>query len=94
MTKPMSDEEFEKELKAQKWTFAKTYAKTAPHEYFLKKDNPRLFAEIARRIKESGKEGKFYNTTFRYYYFGPHKYWAYEDLVNRDSRTAKYEAKS
>ena len=86
----VTEEEFNNALKTQKWTFAKTYAKTAPHEYFLEQDNPELFKELTKRIADSGKDGKFYNTTFRYYYHEEHKYWQCENVLNRDNRNAIY----
>lgn len=86
----MKDREFEEKLKKQKWIFAKTYAKTAPHEYFLKIQNEELFLELKRRIEKLGIDEKFYKTTFRYYYHGEYKYWCYDDLVNRDKKNKTY----
>lgn len=88
--KIMNDKVFEEQLSNQKWIFAKTYAKTAPHEYFLKVQNEDLFLELKRRISELGIDEKFYESTFRYYYHGDFKYWAYDELVNRDRKDSKY----
>jgi hypothetical protein len=88
---PMSDKEFEEALTKQKWTFAKTYAKTATHEYFLEDNNPDLFKELKRRLVELGKDGHFYATPQRYYYHGPYRYWRCDEVMNRDDRTLKYD---
>jgi len=86
----MTDEEFDKALNAQQWTFAKTYAKTAPHEYFLRTANPDLFGELKRRIAEMGVEKLFYKTKVMYYFHKGHKYWGYDLIMNRDDASKEY----
>lgn len=86
----MNNKELKKQLNQQGWTFAKTYAKTAPHEYFLKTQNEKLFLELRKRITKLGKNEKFYKSTFRYYYHGDYKYWAYDELINRDNKDSEY----
>ena len=71
------------DIKAQKWTYAKTYAKTAPHEYFLHHQNPELFKALAAKIERSGVDEAFYSRTFRYLYLGAYKYWRYDNVLNR-----------
>ena len=70
-------------IKNQKWKFAKTYAKTAPHEYIVDEWNIELFKEICHLIDTEGYEEKFYDKTFRYYNIGEFKYWHYETILNR-----------
>ncbi len=46
-------------LDAVKWTFAKTYAKTAPHEYIVREQYPDHFQRMAKEIKEHGIDEPF-----------------------------------
>ena len=69
------------------WNEAKTYAKTAPHEYIMRKDEPELFEYIGRMIK---KHGIYENFTlhgkvnrYKYYYRGNYKYWIIWNVLNR-----------
>ena len=42
------------------WTFAKTYAKTWPHEYIVRdRVDEELFVSLVRHIREHGDEGRF-----------------------------------
>lgn len=76
-------EELLQRIEKQYWRFAKTYAKTAPHEYMLKEWNPELFKAICDLIDADGYEEKFYGETFRYYNIGEFKYWHYDTILNR-----------
>ena len=87
---PMTDEEFDEALSKQAWTFAKTYAKTAPHEYFLRTANPDLFWELKRRIAELGVEQLFYTTKVQYYFWKEYKYWGYDLVMNRTNDMREY----
>ena len=73
-----------------KWTFAKTYAQTAPHEYILENNYPEFFSEMKSKIEKQGKEESFtlfgYTNTYRYFYTDTHRYWIIENILNRDSR--------
>jgi len=83
------------------WTFAKTYAKTAPHEYViydkLSTEQQKEYSWFAQQIAEKGIDEKFYQTTFRYLYFDGMKYWLHDTeqlkdgVLNRDFATSKYE---
>lgn len=83
------------------WTFAKTYAKTAPHKYVicdkLDAEGRKEYEWVAKRIAEKGVDEKFYRTTFRYLYFDGMKYWLHDTdqmkggVLNRDFVTSKYE---
>ena len=82
------------------WTFAKTYAKTAPHEYLiydkLDSENQKEYLWFANCIKKDGVDGKFYNAVLRYFYFGKHKYWLgntdsrKDGVLNRDNKSEQY----
>lgn len=63
----------------QDWKTASTYAKTAPHQYIvwakLKESEAALVGEISAFIEANGKPERFYSKIFRYYHYGPYKYW-------------------
>lgn len=73
-----------------KWTFAKTYALSAPHEYVLQRNYPEYFAQMQAKIAKEGTDEPFTlfgNTkVYRYIYTESHRYWVDEDVLNRDSR--------
>ena len=48
-----------KGIAEQRWQNAKTYEKTAPHEYFIKSWNPQLFSLFLKAIKLNGKDEIF-----------------------------------
>lgn len=93
-------DKWEKWVNSFDWTFAKTYAKKAPHEYLVRdkisKDNQKLMLGFAKFIKEHGYEEKFWQTTFVYLNIGKYKYWTCEyplyktSLVNRCLVENKY----
>ncbi len=66
------------------WTFAKTYAKTWPHEYIVqeKTDNA-LFLELADHIDKLGYEDFFYETKQIYFEHNGYTYWHMENIINR-----------
>ncbi len=83
------------------WIFAKTYAKTAPHEYCLREDKNRgnvsaadilFFAEC---IRDYGYKELFYSHMQTYLDIDDHKYWSMDptpeetDLINRAPLTAE-----
>lgn len=76
--------ELENRLQKQPFTFAKTYAKTAPHEYIVKGQNPELFDDVKAAIKEHGYNAKFGKWTYRYLNIGEYKYWAFQTVLNRE----------
>lgn len=66
------------------WTFAKTYAKTWPHEYIVReKVDPGLFAELAEHIDKNGYESHFYKTKQIYFDFDGRTYWHMDNIINR-----------
>lgn len=92
----VTHEQLEEMCNQQKWKWAKTYAKFAPHEYFLKPMNYLLFKALKRFIAEEGVEEEFriYSTVkmYKYYYVGDYKYWGYDLVMNR-TRVAGYEGR-
>jgi len=84
-----------------KWIFAKTYAKTAPHEYLiydkLDEETQKEYNWFIKQIEEKGVDEKFYQITFRYLYFDGMKYWIHgagendRGILNRDPAGNKYE---
>ena len=48
----MDLEEFKKRAENAKWTFAKTYAKTAPHSYVVLDKDSETLKEIRQLIEE------------------------------------------
>ncbi len=72
------DEKIEKFIDSANWIFAKTYAKTAPHEYAVRDKNPSLedeFVYFVKFIREHGYNEKFWNKLHIYYDVGDYKYW-------------------
>jgi hypothetical protein len=80
--------EFSSEIRAfietVKWTFAKTYAATWPHEYIVqeKVDNG-LFLKLAKHIDHNGYESHFYNTKQIYFDYDGNTYWHMGNIINR-----------
>ncbi len=86
----ISEKEFadlKKEIKKQYWQAAKTYVKIAPHEYFIKQWNEKLYALLSKAIAGDGREEffKLGHTKYknRYFYFGGHRYWVMDNVLNR-----------
>ncbi|MBQ1316450.1 MAG: hypothetical protein IIY46_03095 [Lachnospiraceae bacterium] len=92
---PFSPEEAEAFAGRCRWKFASTYAKTAPHEYLLKRRLPeedrRLFERLVQTINERSVTGYFYGHRNNYLILGSHYYWYMPgypdnmavDLINR-----------
>ncbi len=71
-------------IENQKWIFAKTYAKTYPHEYIVQErvDN-NLYLELANHIDTFGYENFFYQKKQIYFDYNDFTYWHMENLINR-----------
>jgi hypothetical protein len=72
------DEKVEKFIDSADWVFAKTYAKTAPHEYAVRDKNPHLedeFVYFVKFIRKHGYEEMFWNKPYTRYNVGKYKYW-------------------
>ena len=93
---PFSIEEAKTFAENHKWKFATTYAKTAPHEYLVKrwlsKEDRLLFERLVQTINKGSVIGYFYGHKNNYLILGDHYYWymvdSYPenlavDLINR-----------
>ena len=64
---------------SHKWKFATTYAKTAPHEYLVKKwlseEDRLLFERLVQTINKDSVVGYFYGHKNNYLILGDHYYW-------------------
>jgi hypothetical protein len=60
----------------QKWTFAKTYALTWPHEYIVRgRVEEDLFIRLVEHIRTHGHEGSFYSKRITYFDEDGTVYW-------------------
>lgn len=91
---PFSLEEATVFAEGHKWKFATTYAKTAPHEYLVKKwlskEDRLLFERLVQTINRDSVIGYFYGHKNNYLILGDHYYWYMDypenlavDLINR-----------
>ena len=63
--------EIKKFIEEVPWTFAKTYAKTWPHEYIIKKKvDEKKFYKLAEHLRVFGYLAPFYSQ--KYHYFDDH----------------------
>jgi hypothetical protein len=65
-------------IEAVRWQVAKTYEKTAPHEYTVRKWCPDLEKEYAwfdMLIRDAGVKKKFWKTQYSYLYLDGYRYW-------------------
>jgi hypothetical protein len=82
----------------QKWTFAKTYAPTWPHEYIVRdRVDKDLFIQLVRHIRTYGYEGNFYQKRITYFEEDGMVYWTMGAsidetiIVNRCKKEQTYE---
>ena len=85
----MTDSERLLDLQASlSWRFAKTYARSAPHEYIVrgKSCTPDVFDELAALIDRNAVPEKYYGHTVHYWYpkNSGDKYWHMDIIINRD----------
>ena len=90
-------EEIVEFLEKQDWIFAKTYAKTAPHEYIVRgsksiKGTDEEFMNIVNYIQEYGQTMWFWSRVNKYIYLNGHYYWVMTDnmVQEGDSVTLDY----
>ena len=63
-------------IACEKWVFAKTYAKTWPHEYIVRERvDESLFVKLVEHIRANGYQGSFYKKQITYYDEGGLVYW-------------------
>lgn len=71
-------------IENESWIFAKTYARTWPHEYLVEeKVDKALFTELADHIDAFGHIENFYDKQTTYLHFNKHVYWHMENIINR-----------
>ena len=76
-------EELSDFIASQKWIFAKTYAKTWPHEYIVREQvDEELFLQLVRHIREHGYEGHFYRKKITYFDADGMVYWTMGAPIN------------
>jgi len=82
------------------WTFAKTYAKTWPHEYIVRDQVDRdLFLQLVSHIREHGYQGTFYSKPITYFDQSGMVYWTMgapveeTTIINRCRKEDSYEYK-
>lgn len=82
----------------EKWTFAKTYAKTWPHEYIVRdRVDETLFVRLVEHIRQHGYEGRFYRMKLTYYDEDGLTYWTMgapvdeETVINRCPKERTHE---
>jgi hypothetical protein len=78
---------FLKLIENNKWIFAETMPKI-PHYYIVKDDlsngDKKLFDEFDKYIKINGYSGKFYSKIYIYLNINDYKYWAIDNILNRE----------
>ena len=99
MPAPFPDE-VRKFVESTRWTFAKTYAATWPHEYVVRTtENAVMILALARHIFEHGTDGRFYSQVRKYHHEGGKVYWSMDDmpeeteLINRCDEAQTWEAR-
>lgn len=66
------------------WIFAKTYAKTWPHEYIVQEHvDHDMFIKLANHIDSNGYKSFFYNKEMVYFDYNEYTYWHMENIINR-----------
>lgn len=81
----------------QKWTFAKTYALTWPHEYIVRdRVDEDLFIQLVQHIRTYGYEGNFYSKNITYFDEDGMVYWTMgapideTTIINRCKKEESY----
>jgi hypothetical protein len=94
------DDDLRRFVDSTRWTFAKTYAATWPHEYVVQTaENASMILALAFHIFEHGVEGRFYSQVRKYHHENGKVYWSMDDspesttLVNRCDESQTYEAR-
>jgi len=87
-------------VESARWTFAKTYAATWPHEYVVRTpENAAMLLRLARHVFEHGTDGRFYSQVRKYHHEGGKVYWSMDPtpeattLINRCEEAQTYEAR-
>ena len=82
---PLTAEQAAQALAAAKWTWAKTYAKTAPHFWTVRKSwDGNTFDGVVAAIQAHGQTKYWRGRPFRYFIPGDgHRYWTMGDPVGQ-----------
>lgn len=98
MPPPQPPQDLRDFARAVTWTFAKTYAKTWPHEYIVRdRVDAALFERFVRHIREHGYEGRFYRMKITYFEEDGLTYWTMgapleeTTVINRCPKASTYE---
>jgi hypothetical protein len=85
-------------IEKSSWIFAKTYAKTWPHEYIVRDQvDEALFIALVEHIRANGYVGKFYKMDITYFDEDGMVYWTMGDpietttIINRCTKEQSYE---
>ncbi len=82
----MTEQKIKDFVERYPWTFAKTYAKFAPHEYYVKheldEEGQKDFVEFVLYIREVGFKAKFGKRTHIYFEFEGKYYWTMGDPID------------
>jgi hypothetical protein len=85
-------------VKDSAWIFAKTYARTWPHEYIVRdRVDKELFVQLVQHIRTQGYEGRFYARKITYFDEDGMTYWTMGDpieettIINRCPKENTYE---
>jgi hypothetical protein len=85
-------------IERERWTFAKTYATTWPHEYIVRERvDEELFVKLVQHIRAHGYEGQFYAKPITYFDEDGLVYWTMgapveeTTIVNRCTKEQSYE---
>ncbi len=82
----MTEQEIQKWVESHEWTFAKTYAHFAPHEYIvrtkLSTEDSAIFGEIFQHIYKNGEDEMLFKRNWRVMFIGDYKYWFYSKLLD------------
>lgn len=87
-------------IENETWIFAKTYAKTWPHEYLVRdRVDQDLFLQLVRHIRAHGYQGSFYKKPITYFDHDGMVYWTMggpveeTGIINRCLKEQSYEYK-
>ena len=71
-------------IESSEWIFAKTYAKTWPHEYIVQEQVANeLFINLGNHIDTNGYKEYFYKKEMVFFDYREHTYWHMENIINR-----------
>jgi hypothetical protein len=87
-------------IAAENWVFAKTYARTWPHEYLVRdRVDEDMFVQLVCHIREHGYLGHFYRMPITYFDEDGMTYWTMGEpieettIINRCPKEETYAAR-